>query len=565
LKLQTDPKSNHKAKRKDGKMKKNLWYLLSFLLVASMLITSCASQVVSSPTASPSTGGSVQAPVATVAPTTAPTVAPTIAPTASGPKVLRVRISKDISNLDTDNVTGKEEDTVDRAVMEGLFRYDATGKLVPQLAETYSVSPDGLTIDFTLHKGVMWQRGYGELTTDDVKYSYERFLVTNPKPAYADDWASLDHVEIVDKYTGKLVFKTPQATLWTTVLPMTSGLIVSKKFYEEAGPDKVKTDAVGTGPYLFSSWTPQQQIVLKRNPDYWGTQPYYDEIDVLPVQDDKTAEVDLQAGELDFSNISLASEDKFQSDPNFVVQSIPSTAYSWIGMNIEDPKLKDINVRQAIRYGIDVPSILAAAYNNKAPQANALIPNGTLGYWKDAPVYTRDVAKAKSYLAKSNLTSLDLTLTYQNTDEYSTWAQIIKANLQDVGINVTLNGLDSSSFWAYGDSGKDKALQLFAVDYSSVAPEPAWSTMWFTCDQVDLWNWMRWCNKQFDALHTQGIQTIDSAKREPIYIQMQQLMDADAIAIWVTDVPQVYVSKPNVKSVIYPGGLAPMLRDFTAQ
>ena len=363
---------------------------------------------------------------------------------------------RDITDLDTANVTGAVEDTIDRAVMEGLFRYDADGKLQPQLAETYAVSPDGLTIDFTLHKGVMWQRGYGELTTDDVKFSYERFLVKDPKPAYADDWSSLDHVEIVDKYTGKLVFKQPQATLWTTVLPMTSGLIVSKKFYTEAGPDKIKTDIVGTGPYLFSEWTPKQQVVLTRNPDYWGTPTYYDEMDLVPVDDDKAAEVALQAGELDFSHISLSSTDKFQGDTNFTVDVIPSTAYSWVGMNIENPKLKDINVRQAVRYGIDVPSILAAAYNNKAPQANALIPPGTLGYWKDAPVYTRDVAKAKDFLSKAGLTSLDLTFTYQNTDEYSTWAQIIQQNLKDVGINLTLNPLNSSSFWDYGADGKDK-------------------------------------------------------------------------------------------------------------
>ncbi len=95
------------------------------------------------------------------------------------------------------------------------------------------------------------------------------------------------------------------------------------------------------------------------------------------MDDDKAAEVALQAGELDFSNISLSSTDKFQGDTNFTVDVIPSTAYSWVGMNIESPKLKDINVRQAVRYGIDVPSILAAAYNNKAPQANALIPPGT--------------------------------------------------------------------------------------------------------------------------------------------------------------------------------------------
>ncbi len=537
-------------------MKKHLWPLLSLILVASMLLAGCAPQATPAPQAT--TPPNV-APQATEVPTQAPP------PTEAAPKVLKVRLVRDIQNLDTANVTGAVEDTIDRSVMEGLFRYSADGKLEPQLAETYSVSPDGLTIDFTLRKGVMWQGGYGELTTDDVKFSYERFLVPEPKPAYADDWASLDHVEIVDKYTGKLVFKKPQATLWTSVLPMTSGLIVSKKFYDEAGEDKIKTNIIGTGPYEFASWTPKQQIVLKRNPNYWGTQPYYDEIDLIPVDDDKAAEVALQAGELDFSGISLSSMDKFQADSNFNVQAIPSTAYNWIGMNVESPKLKDINVREAIRYGIDVPSILAAAYNNKAPRANELIPEGTLGYWKDAPVYNRDVAKAKDYLSKAGLTSLDLKFTYENTDEYSTWAQIVQQNLKDVGINVTLDPLDSSTFWAYGEGGKDKALELFAVGYSSVAPEPAWSTMWFTCDQVDLWNWMRWCNKQFDTLHQEGIATIDSAKREAIYLQMQQLWDADAIAVFVTNVPQVYVSKVSVKPVIYPGGLSPMLREFTGQ
>ncbi len=539
-------------------MKKYLWPLLSLILVASMLLAGCAPQA--SPAPQATTPPNV-APQATEAPTQAPP------PTEAAPKVLKARIRGDITNLDTANVTGSVEDSIDRAVMEGLFRYSADGKLEPQLAETYSVSPDGLTIDFTLRKGVMWQGGYGELTTDDVKFSYERFLATDPKPAYASDWATLDHVEIVDKYTGKLIFKEPQATLWTSVLPMTSGLIVSKKFYEEAGPDKIKTSIIGTGPYVFASWTPKQEVVLKRNPDYWGTQPYYDEIDLTPVDDDKAAEVALKAGELDFSGFSsLTTQDDFQADENFKINVVPADQYKWIGMNVESPKLQDINVRQAIRYGIDVPSILAAAYNNKAPRANALIqPEGAVGFWADAPVYDRDVAKAKDYLAKAGLTSLTLSLTYENTDEYTTWAQIIQQNLKDVGITITLNPLDSSSFWSMGEGGKDKSLELFELYYSSVVPDPAWSTQWFTCDQVDLWNWMRWCSKEFDDLHQQGLTTIDAAQRAPIYIKMQQLWDAEVNAVFVADQPQVYISKAGVNAVIYPGGMSPMFREFTGQ
>src|SRR5512138_401387 len=131
-------------------MKRNLWFLISLLAVASMLVASCTPQATPAPV-KPDTN------VATQAPTQAP--AETAAPVETGPKVLKVRLIRDINNLDSANVTGAVEDTVDRTVMEGLFRYNAEGKLEPQLAESYKVSDDGLTIDFTLRKGVQWQRG----------------------------------------------------------------------------------------------------------------------------------------------------------------------------------------------------------------------------------------------------------------------------------------------------------------------------------------------------------------------------------------------------------------------
>ena len=550
-------------------MKKYLWFLTSLLLVASLLLASCAPQATPAPAEAPAAPAATEAPVvpavteapAAPAATEAPTVPPPPTPT-SEPKVLKVRMAKDIGNLDPAFIVGSEDDMVDRAIMEGLVRYNAEGKMENQLAESLQVSDDGLTIDFKLREGVMWQRGYGELTTEDVKFSYERYRDPELDAAYKDDYASLDHVEIINKYEGKIILKEPQATLWTVVLPMTSGLIVCKKYVEEVGLEKFKTDVVGTGPYILAEWKPAEKLVLKRNPDYWGTPPYYDEIQLFPISDDKAAEVALQAGELDFSLISLASTDQFQNDPNFKVSIIPSTAYSWIGMNVENPKLKDINVREAIRYGIDVPSILAAAYNNKAPQARALIPEGTLGYWKDAPLYARDVAKAKEYLAKAGVKSLTLNLAIQDTTEFRTWAEIAQQNLAEVGITINIVPLDSSAFWDLGSGDKGKEVELFAIGYSSVGPEPAWSAMWFTCDQVGVWNWMRWCSPEFDKLHQEGITTIDPAKREQIYIDMQKLWDEAVISVWITNVPQIYASKPEIKPVIYPGGLCPMLREF---
>ncbi|MFZ5807817.1 MAG: ABC transporter substrate-binding protein [Chloroflexota bacterium] len=542
--------------------KRTIWMFVSLLVLLSMLLAGCGPKA--EPEAQPAeTNAPVEQAAATEAPAEAVVTQAAEQP-ASAPKILTVRLPKDIGNLDPAFIVGSEDDAVDRAVMEGLIRYKPDGTTENQLVEWIKLSEDGLEIHFKLREGIQWQRGYGELTTEDVKFSYERFIDPELDAVYKDDFASLDHVEIIDKYEGKIILKEPQATLWTTTLPMTSGLIVCKKFVEEVGLEKFKTDIVGTGPYIFAEWKPKERIVLKRNPDYWGEQPYYDEIHLIPIDDDKVAEVALEAGEVDFSIVSLASADRFQSDPNYQVEIIPTNNYSWIAMNIENPKLQDINVRKAILYGIDVPSILTATYMGKAPQARALIPPGNLGYWKDAPVYERDVAKAKEFLAQAGLTSLDLNLAINDVSEFRTWAEIVQQNLAEVGININIVPYDSSAYWELGAGDKGKEVELVAMNYSAM-PDPAWFTMWFTCDQVGVWNWMRWCSERYDELHKLGIKTTDPAEREKIYLEMQKLWDEAVITVWITNQPIVYVSKPTVQTAMYPGGLCPMLRDFKAK
>jgi peptide/nickel transport system substrate-binding protein len=476
--------------------------------------------------------------------------------------ILRVRLANDINNLDPAFIVTGIDDMVSRAVMEGLVRYKpGTNELQKVLAESYSVSEDGREITVKLRQGVQWQKGYGELTADDVKFSFERFKDPELAANYADDFASLDRVDVTGKYEFTIILQEPQATMWTTTLPLTSGLILCRKYYEEVGKDKFATNIIGTGPYIFDSRQPGTRVTLKKNPSYWGDKAVYDEIQLKVIANDSAAVVALEAGEVDFGLVALNSVDRFERNADFTVMTIPTNSYRWIGMNVENPKLQNIDVRQAIRYGIDVPSILKAAYAGKAQQAGAILPSHILGYWPDAPLYQRDVVKARNYMAMAGLDSLNLTLTAQNTIEYRTWAEIIQHNLKDVGITVTITMLDSSSFYdaCMGDKGKD--LELFAMNFGAMS-DPAWFTMWFTSNQAGIWNWMRWANQEFDALHKRGITTLDPAQRARIYIQMQKLWDEDANAIWVTALPMAYVHKPNIVPVMDSNGIIPMLRDF---
>ncbi len=527
-------------------MKKQVLPLLSLLIIVSMVLAACGTTPAPEP-AQPSGGE------ATAAPAPAPTDTPQ--PEATGPKILRVRLYGDIQNLDPAFQISENDTVVANAVMDGLVRYCPNSyDICNELAEEIDQSEDGLQIRFKLREGVMWQNGYGELTTEDVKYSYERFIDPELDAAYADDWATLDHVEIIDKYNGIIHLTEPFAPLWNSTLPVGSGTIVSKKWVEEIGVEAFATSIIGTGPYTFAEWKPQEMVVLKKNPDYWGEEPYWDEIDLIPIEDDKAAEVALEAGDLDFSLISIPSIDRFESNPDFEVVTKPSLRYSWIGMNVQHPKLRDINVRWAIIYGIDVPSILQAAYLGQVDRECALIPPGLVGFWADAPCYERDVEKAKEYLAKAGLESLDLRLDLQDTTEDRTWGEIIQQNLAEVGINIELNPMDSSTYWTttFGDQAVENN-ELMVSGYS-MQPDPAWATMWFTCDQVGVWNAEAWCNEEYDQLHREAMVTLDSDKRAELYIQMQKLWDEAAQTVWVTHGARPYAYSPDIVPALTPNG-----------
>ena len=484
------------------------------------------------------------------------TVEVVVTATPSAPKILRVRLYGDIQNMDPAFQISENDGVVFNAVTNGLVRYCSNSyELCNELAESIEQSEDGLEISFKLKEGVMWHNGYGEVTTEDVKYSYERMIDPELDAAYADDWATLDHVEIIDKYRGKIILKEPFAPLWTSTMPVSSGTIISKKYVEEIGYEAFATDIIGSGPYLFAEWRPQEKVILKKNPDYFGEEPYWDEIHLIPIEDDKAAEIALEAGDLDWARIAIPSVQRFEDDPNFEVWKKASLRYRWIAMNLLHPKLQDINVRKAIIHAIDVPSILQATYMGQVEQEFALVPPGLVGSWADAPRYERDVEKAKEYMAAAGLETLDLRLDLQDTTEYRTWAEIIQQNLKDIGINLELNTMDSSAYWSTS-FGEEACInnELLTSNYS-MQPDPAWATMWFTCDQVTVWNTQCWCSEEYDELHRKGLVTLDLEERAKIYIEMQKIWDEAAQTIWITHGVMTYAYSPDIAPATTPNGM----------
>jgi peptide/nickel transport system substrate-binding protein len=485
-----------------------------------------------------------------------------IAEADSGPSQLTIRLTSDISNLDPAFEPADPDLQTMFNIYENLVSFKpGTFDLVNTLANQWEPSSDKLSYHFKLKKGIEFHQNFGEVTADDVKFSFERIAgLTTPNlnSPYQGNWSALERVEVTDKYTGVIHLKHPYAPLMTLTIPGNPGHIVSRKAVEKLG-NSFATNPIGTGPYEFAKWAPQQFVLLTKFAKYSGASsqyaaaPIWDEIRMNVIGNDQAAGIALQSGAVDFTQIPLTAVKQFQSS-GLGVTKRTQFGYKWIGMNLEDPLFQDVNLRLAIRYAIDVPGILAAAFEGLWPQATAIIPPSMpIGYWKEAPQYEQDIAKATSYLAKTGLKNPTINMTYDLTEPGgSTVAQVVQQNLQSIGISVNVQGVEDGAFLVTGSAAQMQR-HLFYAGYGSQA-DPAQSMQWFTCKQLNLWNYMYWCDNTFTSLASQGQTETDPGKRQQIYVELQEIWDKAANAVWVAWPTVYFAQKMGITPSLRPDG-----------
>ncbi len=484
-------------------------------------------------------------------------------------KTLKIRNYADIQCIDPAFNTAQADAVVTDSLLLGLVRTKAGndwGWEKDAAAEIEQVDPTH--IRFKLKPGLKWSNGYGTMTAEDVKYSYER--VANPanQSPYIDDWATLDHVEVHDELSGTIVLKEPFAPLWTTTLPGWTGKIVCKAAMEKL-PEKKITTSMPTcsGPYVIKEWVPKQRLSLVRNPDYSGGEKiYYDQIEIYPIEDEKAAEIAFESHDLDFTDISLSSLKTYKEKGLTGAKLVehPALSYVWLGMNQENAVLKDPKVREAIQKGVDVDTVLEAAYFGAATRATGIIAPGLVGH-RQANLTKFDPDGARALLKEAGAEGLKVKLSFLNKAEWVAAAQVIQANLADIGVDVTLEPLDSGTFWTIGDekSGDSwKGLQLLLGRFS-MNPDPAWATAWFTCKQVGVWDWERFCSKDFDKLHEAALRELDPAKRGAMYVQMQDLMEKSGSYLFLTHEATAAIYRDTVVPFVKPDG-TPVFWRFSA-
>src|SRR5262245_49905923 len=302
---------------------------------------------------------------------------------AADPKVLKVRSYLNFETLDPAFRQSAPEGDIIEAVLLGLVGLKPGDTWGWERDAALSVEQvDPTHIKFQLRPGIGWTGGFGEVTAEDVKFSYERIANPATKSPYRGDWAKLDQVQITGTHSGVIVLKEPFIPLWTTTLPTNSSAIVCKKALERMDGQRFTMDPGATcGPYRIRKWEPRQSLTLERNPQWTGPAAAFDEIQAIPIVDANAAEIAFEAGQIDVTHVPMTSVPRLRGKmpANATLVARPGLTYWWLGMQSESGIFSDIRVRKAVQLAVDVKAVLDGAFFGVAPRANGIIAPGLVG------------------------------------------------------------------------------------------------------------------------------------------------------------------------------------------
>ncbi len=417
-----------------------------------------------------------------------------------------------------------------------------TSELFPSLAESYTVSPDGLTYTFKLNPKAKFTNGRNVVATD-VKYSIERAVNPATKGpgsgffhsiAGSDDLTSgkaqtISGIEAVDDSTVKFTLSQPDAT-FLNVLALNFASVVPKEVAEAEGADFGKKP-VGSGAYILKEWVSGQHLIFVRNADYFRDRPNLDQYTIEIGQEPLVAILRLQKGEIDIAGDGIPPakylEMKNDAAMKGMIVDRDQLETSYITINTTKKPFDDVRVRQALNMAINKDRIVKII-NGRATPANQVLPPLLPGYDKDYKGYAYDVAKAKALLAEAGVKDgFETQLYAMNTDPNPRIAQAIQQDLAAIGIKAEIKSLAQPEVIAAGGN-KDSSPLIWSGGMGWIAdfPDPSdfYGPILGCGGAIDGgWNWSWYCDKAFEARATKADAMSDPKQKDERYKNWAQI------------------------------------------
>jgi peptide/nickel transport system substrate-binding protein len=444
-------------------------------------------------------------------------IAMSIAVVPARAQVLEVATDQSPVGLDPHVATAFSTTMVLSAIYEGLTAIDPDLRVVPALAESWTVSPDGLSYTFHLRAGAAFHDGK-MLTPADVVASVAR--VRDPKTGspFASRFAMVDRVEPDGDHGVRFVLSAPSASFLAEVAALA---IVP------AGAADLAKQPDGTGPFRFKEWQPNTFIALDRNAAYWQPgHPLLAGLRFEIVPEATTRRLGLTGGTYQLlPTVDAATATALKSTPDVSVLATQDLAYSLIGVNTTKPPFDKVEAREALNYALDRAQIVQAAYFGQATAAGPLSP--ALRDWAlpvaDFPCYRPDPAKAKALLQQAGLTlPVKVTLNVLGSlPVVVDIAQVVQAQANQAGFEVTLNVQEAGRFiqdWRAGNFTAFASLNSGGAD-----PDDYFGRTFQTGGATNVY---KYSNPQLDKILVEA-RAAQPARRKALYDDAQRMLACD--------------------------------------
>ncbi|MDH2354189.1 ABC transporter substrate-binding protein [Bradyrhizobium sp. SSUT18] len=452
--------------------------------------------------------------------------------TAQAQTTLRIGIAEDPDILDPSIGRTYVGRIVFSAFCDKLFDIDEKLNIVPQLALSHETSADGKEMTIKLRPNVKFHDGE-PLDAEAAKFSIERHM-TLPTSFRKSELASVDHVEVVDPLTIKLVLKTPYSPL-IAQLTDRSGMMVSPKAAKEAG-DKFGLHPVCAGPYKFVERVQQDRMVFEKFADYWNKDNVHiDRIVFLPIIDATVRLANLKSGGLDLIERVLATDIKdVRADSRLVLSTAPELGYLGLTVNIGNDKAKgplsqSAKVRKALDLSIDREALNQVVFNGEFTPGNQWVSPTHPYYQKAFPVRGRDIAKAKALLKEAGVTS-PVTVDYMipKGAENEAVAQVIQSMAGEAGFDIKIRAVEFATTFKQAQAGE---FQIFQINWSGRI-DPDGNSYIFMRSKAPQ-NDGGYANPEADKLMEDGRLTANVDERKAIYEKMTKIL--------LDDLPIIYI------------------------
>lgn len=440
------------------------------------------------------------------------------------------------ANLDPRIGTDAQSERMGQLIFDALVDRDASFQLRPSLAESWEIR-DPLTYVFHLRRGVRFHDGRS-LTARDVRYTFTSMLEGTVTTAKAATYRPIDRIETPDDYTVIFHLKQPFASFLWNMAQGAIGIVP-----EGSGKD-FGAKPVGTGAFHFVSASQDDELILERNPDYWRGAPPIARVQFRVTPDATVRALELRKGAADITINALTADmvRALADQPHLRVVTRPGTVYQYVALNLEDPLLRRVEVRQALAYAMDRRPLIEHLWRNQARMAGSLLPPNHWASNSDARQYSHDPQRARDLLDAAGLRpgpdGIRARLTMKTSTEETSrlLATVLQQQFREVGIQLDLRSNEFATFYADIIKG---AFQLYTLRWIGGNNDPDIFENCFHSSRIPPKGANRghYRNSELDGLLDAARIEMDQEKRRALLFRVQAILNEDLpyLHLWFFD------------------------------